>query len=226
MANQPILSIIGRNVIGCEGLRRILLERDFKIQCCATYSSALDLASWINDAGEILIVDGASVAQAMEISSKVRRELPLARIVILCDEFDLESLKRAFALPIDGVLPAEMRPDALAAALRLIAAGGKVMPSELPELLIAEYGRSAAFLKTGDTPQVKLTAADWDVLRLVASGHTNKEIGEAIDFSEASVKAQIKTILRKLNVGNRTQAATWAYWHGLANGEGNGSAGP
>lgn len=219
MADQLILSIVGRNVIGCEGLRRILVDSSFKLDHCITYNQAVDLTDWSDKPDHVVIVDGASVMQALDVSAQVRSSLAHARVVILCDAFDLNSIERAFAMGIDGVLPAEMRPVALAVAIRLIALGEKTMPSELPNLLLAEYGHFVTLPRNSDGSSIKLTDGEQDILRLVAAGQTNYVIGETLDFTEAVVKAQIKAILRKLHVGNRTQAATWAYRHGLANGE-------
>ncbi len=67
---------------------------------------------------------------------------------------------------------------------------------------------------------IKFTEIEHDILRLLASGETNKPIGEALVLTEAAVKA----ILRKLHVGNRTQAATRAYHHGISNGGIDGMA--
>jgi len=223
MADRLILSIVGRNAIGCEGLRRILLDNGFELGRCVTYNQKLDFQDWNDSSSHVVVVDGGSVNQALEVSAQVRAELAHARVVILCDAFDLNSIRRAFAMNIDGVLPAEMRPAALAVAIRLIALGEKAMPSELPELLLAEYGHFIALPQNLDAPSIKLSDGEQDILRLVASGQTNRAIGEALGLTEAAVKVQIKAILRKLHVGNRTQAATWAYCHGLANEGGNGA---
>lgn len=219
MADQLILSIIGRNVIGCEGLRRILVDSSFTLDHCVTYNHTVDFTGWSDWPNHVVIVDGASVMQALDVSAQVRSSLAHTRVVILCDAFDLTSIERAFAMGIDGVLPAEMRPAALAVAIRLIALGEKAMPSGLPDLLLAEYGHFVTSPQNFGGSSMKLSDGEQDILRLVALGQTNLTIGKTLDLTEAVVKAQIKAILRKLHVGNRTQAATWAYHHGLANGD-------
>lgn len=221
MADPLILSIIGRNVIGCEGLRRILVDNGFKLERSATYHQDINFEDWADRPNHVVIIDGASVDQALDISGHVRAALTQARILILCDTFDLASIKQAFTTGVDGVLPAEMRPAALAVAIRLIALGEKAMPSEMPELLLAEYGHFVTLPSEPGTRSIKLSDGEQNILRLVAAGHTNKQIGEALNLTEAVIKAQIKAILRKLQVGNRTQAATWAYCHGLANNGGS-----
>ncbi|HVB11328.1 MAG TPA: response regulator transcription factor, partial [Bacillota bacterium] len=58
-----------------------------------------------------------------------------------------------------------------------------------------------------------LSTREEEVLRLLSRGATNKEIAAALDISENTVKAHLKSILRKLGVGNRVEAAGWALRH-------------
>ena len=55
-----------------------------------------------------------------------------------------------------------------------------------------------------------------DSLNMIVMGETNKEIARDLDITEATVKVHIKTVLRKLDLSNRTQAAVWAVNKGLA----------
>jgi DNA-binding NarL/FixJ family response regulator len=61
-----------------------------------------------------------------------------------------------------------------------------------------------------------LSAREQEVLALVAQGKSNKEIGAAIAIAENTVKNHLKSILEKLHLGNRVQAATYAFRQGLA----------
>ena len=221
MADQLTVSIISRNIIGCEGLRRIVMDSGLDIQQCVTSNRKMDCSGWVDTSNHIVVVDGESIQQAFDVIAQIRSELTNARIAILCSDFDVASIKRAFGMGVDGVLLADMRPAALAVAFRLIALGEKAMPSELPDLLLAEHEHFMALPRHPGSSSIKLNQNERDILRFVASGETNKAIGEMLNCTEAAVKAHIKVILRKLHVINRTQAATWAYCHGLVNGYGN-----
>jgi DNA-binding CsgD family transcriptional regulator len=59
-------------------------------------------------------------------------------------------------------------------------------------------------------PPVPLTSREKEVLALVAGGHSNAQIGERLSLSSATVRNHVTTILAKLGVANRTQAAAWA----------------
>ena len=64
-------------------------------------------------------------------------------------------------------------------------------------------------------PLDELTPREMDVLRLVAQGLTNRRIAEQLAINERTVKYHVSTILAKLEVGNRTEAAMFAIEHGL-----------
>lgn len=62
---------------------------------------------------------------------------------------------------------------------------------------------------------VELTARETQVLRLIAMGLANLEIAEALEISIETVKEHVQNLLRKLGLGDRTQAAVWALRHGV-----------
>jgi two-component system NarL family response regulator len=68
-----------------------------------------------------------------------------------------------------------------------------------------------------------LTARELDVLRLIVSGNSNKEIGEGLHISEATVKTHINNILSKLGVTDRTQATTTALQRGIVHLDSRGT---
>jgi two-component system nitrate/nitrite response regulator NarL len=63
---------------------------------------------------------------------------------------------------------------------------------------------------------VQLSPQEERILKNIADGDPNKVIARALGIADSTVKVHVKNILRKLGVGNRTQAATWATRHGLA----------
>jgi DNA-binding CsgD family transcriptional regulator len=129
-------------------------------------------------------------------------------------------------LPMTAVLGYERARAAVRAALGEPAfaaarAGGRALP--LPEA-VAEAGRGAApaaaaagaerAARTG--APAGLTARELEVLRLVAAGHTNREIGAALLVTRRTAATHVTHILAKLGVESRTAAGAWAVRHGLA----------
>jgi two-component system nitrate/nitrite response regulator NarL len=216
MSDHASISILGRNEIDCHGLSHILSGSSFAIAHCMTYGADIDLEGWADDPSHIVLVDNASASQALEVCTRIRSALPKVRIVILCNTYELDTIRRAFAIDVDGILPAEMSSEALVSAVKLIALGEKIMPSQLIQMLTAESSMPLLDDSSLRKSAASLSDRELEILRCVAAGQTNKAIAQRLDLSEATVKAQIKAILRKLHVTNRTQAAIWAIGKGLA----------
>jgi two-component system nitrate/nitrite response regulator NarL len=123
-----------------------------------------------------------------------------------------ESLRRGAS----GYLLQSSPAEALYQALRDVVQGETPVPSTMAGRILAALGLG----DTAPTParDAGLSAREQEVLRLLSRGATNKEIAAALDISENTVKAHLKSILRKLGVTNRVEAAGWA----LRNLEGAG----
>jgi DNA-binding NarL/FixJ family response regulator len=70
-----------------------------------------------------------------------------------------------------------------------------------------------------ETPVVKLTEREIEIIRLVAQGRSNAQVAQMLWLSEPTVKVHLSRIYRKINVGNRTEASRWAQLHGLLEAE-------
>jgi two-component system nitrate/nitrite response regulator NarL len=116
----------------------------------------------------------------------------------------------------DGFLAKTVSPEALVQSLQLVMMGEKVYPTNLASLL-AEAG--------APVPQDSLrglSAREQEILHLLVTGASNKAIAIRLGITEATVKVHLKTVLRKVDVGNRTQAAVWALNNGFAAAPANG----
>jgi two-component system nitrate/nitrite response regulator NarL len=69
----------------------------------------------------------------------------------------------------------------------------------------------------GSQEQYNLTAREMDILHLLVAGEPNKVIARRLSITEATVKVHLRSLLKKINAANRTQAAIWALHHGFAN---------
>jgi DNA-binding NarL/FixJ family response regulator len=111
-----------------------------------------------------------------------------------------------------GYLLKSMPPEQIRAAVRDAAAGHTSLAPSLVERLVQEY----ATRRVAPAPELgRLTARELDVLREVAAGLSNQEIGARLFVSEGTVKTHVAAILRKLALRDRTQAAVAAYEMGL-----------
>jgi DNA-binding NarL/FixJ family response regulator len=142
---------------------------------------------------------------------KLRSNVPDSRVVMLSTYDNPTYIARAVALGAsDYVLKGSTREDMVTT---ITAAGKGESPSRSGELR-----RIAAAMKVRqaiDDDDVPLTQRETQVLRHVALGLSNKEIGRSLEISVETVKEHVQNILRKIAVSDRTQAAVWAVRKGL-----------
>jgi len=142
---------------------------------------------------------------------KLRSKVPESKVVMLSTYDNPTYVARAVALgAADYVLKGAPRED-LISTIMSAAAGQSPSPR-------GELKRIAGAMKVRqllDDDDVPLTQRETQVLRHVALGLSNKEIGRSLEISVETVKEHVQNILRKIAVSDRTQAAVWAVRKGL-----------
>lgn len=139
----------------------------------------------------------------VEAITEIRREFPTARIIVLTTFDGDEDIYRALQAGARGYLLKGMDSDVLMEAIRTVHAGRTRIPAAVAQRLADRMSTS------------ELTGREMDVLRQIVAGHSNREIGKLLNISEATVKTHINSLLGKLGVTDRTQAATTALQRGL-----------
>jgi len=135
--------------------------------------------------------------------ARIRQESPGARIIVLTTYDGDEDIYRALQAGARGYLLKGMDLAELTEAVRTVHAGKSRIPSRVAEKLAERM--------SGAT----LTARELEVLQLIVAGKSNKDIGAALFISEATVKTHVNSLLSKMGVEDRTQAATTALQRGL-----------
>ena len=156
------------------------------------------------------VLDGLSAAARIA-------HLPRPPSVVMLTTFDLdEHVHRALRAGAVGFLLKDTPPADLAAAVRTVADGNAMLAPTVTRRLIT------AFAETGPPPAERarerlaaLTERERDVVRALAQGLSNADIGRALTLREATVKAHVSRALDKLGLDNRVQAAILAYEAGL-----------
>jgi DNA-binding NarL/FixJ family response regulator len=136
--------------------------------------------------------------------------------VLILTTFDLdEYVYEAMKAGASGFLLKEVRPEQLAEAVRVIAAGETLVAPAITRRLIEEFVRRRP-PGSGTPPEVsELTERELEVFLLVARGLSNSEIAATLFLSEATVKTHITHVLAKLRLRDRVQAVVLAYESGL-----------
>ncbi|MFO1303137.1 MAG: response regulator transcription factor [Burkholderiales bacterium] len=149
-----------------------------------------------------------------------RTRFPLVPVIVLSAATDRAMMLAALDAGAAGYIPKASSSDVMLSAIRLVQAGGRYVP---PEVLPRADGHDDGPARTqSGTPPARpppLTARQMDVLRLLASGASNKVMSRELGLAERTVKAHVTAVFRALKVSSRTQAALAAARLGLADPE-------
>lgn len=153
------------------------------------------------------------VMDGLEATKQITQALADTRVIVLTT-FDLDDyVYGALRAGAGGFLLKDAQGDELVQAVRIIAAGDGIIAPSVTRRLIAEFASRPK--STEPTGMSDLTDREVDVLRLVAKGMSNAEIGEELFVSETTVKTHVSHILTKLQLRDRVQAVVLAYESGL-----------
>ncbi len=195
-----------------EGLRRIFSGSSFAAihESCAVHD-ALPLIESVQPSLVLVnFPDSGSGEAVTEGIGQIRAAAPSTRIVVLTETIRVDRLAEALSAGVDGYLLKNMSADALDQSLRLVLLGEKVFPTDLARLLTSDWmmGRNDA-AQRGHVNG--LSHREMQILGYLLNGAQNKEIARDLQICEGTVKVHLKTILKKIGVQNRTQAAIWAH---------------
>jgi len=166
---------------------------------------------------DVRLPDGSGIEACREI----RAELPETRVVMLTSYPDEDAVLSAIIAGASGYLLKQVRARDLVAALEAVGRGESLLDPAVTGRVLERVRRIA----TADQPDelAQLTSQERKILLLVAEGKTNKEIAADVFLSDKTVKNYVSSILAKLNLERRAQAA--AYMARLRGGGGGGGGG-
>jgi len=141
-------------------------------------------------------------------------DMPIAMLTTSNEESDLVECLKSGA---QGYLLKDMEPDELVSALREIVNGKSIVAQELTDVLARMV--QGTYTSDKETPFSELTPREREILCLLAEGQSNKMIARNLGISDGTVKLHVKSILRKLNVHSRVEAAVIAVENGLRQNE-------
>ena len=198
-----------------QGLRR-LLELSPKVEVVADASDGEQaVAAIARERPDVVLLDvrmpkknGIEVLRALA----QRSTLPPALLLTTFD--DAAVLIEGMRAGARGYMLKDVSLDQLLAAIETLAAGGSLFLPGVTEHLLDNFKRGARPFESLDAP-FALTARERTVLQLLAGGYNNREIAQALNTREGTVKNQVSSILSKLGVRDRTRAVLKAIDGGL-----------
>lgn len=144
-------------------------------------------------------------AEAVEA---LRQDLPEAPVLLMAEALDTAEFSACLNAGVSGYLLSDISKDALVHSIKLILIGEKVFATELAKIWLS--GGMEKKLHCAKKIDHKLTGRESEILECLLDGESNKLIARRLAITESTVKIHMKSLLRKINVQNRTQAAIWA----------------
>jgi len=212
--------LVGSKTLMREGLKQLLAGSPIHISGEAVRLADVGQAMTNGHAPDLVLFDVTEfhdeVAQGVK---ELKQRYPRIKLVMLTDVLDAGQLSASLAAGVDGYLMKEISCEALLQSLQLVMLGEKVFPTDLATLLVngtPTPPRSGKRVLTDEVKNRGLSERELQILQCLAQGDSNKTIANRLDITEATVKVHVKSLLRKIQASNRTQAAIWAVNQGLA----------
>jgi two-component system NarL family response regulator len=145
----------------------------------------------------------------IEAARRIRVAQPTVRVLMLTESEDEDDLFGALRAGATGYLLKEVAIDEIADAIRSVANGQALVSPSMTTKLLSEFNAMSRRLEEEHDGR-RLTDRELEVLRLIARGMSNKDIGTELVISENTVRNHVRNILEKLQVRSRVEAAMYA----------------
>lgn len=211
MVQQPNYGLAGANVLLVDDHQLLLdalidvLKKTDIAQLWVATSTEEALAMVKTHPVDLLVADIALPGQdGFQLTRQVRRYFPKIKVALLTMHTSRSYIEEAVEAGAHGFLVKEASFSVFIKNLHSILLGELVFPK-----VFTDEGQPKTTLQSEP-----LTQREKEILTCLGAGYSNKEIARLLDMAEGTVKVHIKTVLKKLEVKNRTQAALYAYENG------------
>jgi DNA-binding NarL/FixJ family response regulator len=214
-AQRPLrLLVVDDHEVVRQGLVSLLDRRDGFEVVAQAGTVAESIATAARFEPDVVIMDlRLPDGSGIEACREIRAARPETRVVMLTSYPDEEAVLSAFIAGASGYLLKQIRGRELVSALEAVGRGESLLDSAVTEKVLERVRRVASGSATDELAE--LTSQERKILLLVADGKTNKEIAAEVFLSDKTVKNYVSSILSKLNLQRRAQAAAVVAKHHL-----------
>jgi DNA-binding NarL/FixJ family response regulator len=191
-----------------QGLVRILEDAGFEV--VAEVANGQDAISATEaQAPDVVVMDlNMPGMSGLEATRRLTERMPASRVLMLTVSAEESDVFESILAGANGYVLKDGPVEELIAGIRAVAAGGSLISPRIASMLLRRFREHV--LTAEAVPEINLSARELEVLGLLADGKANTEIAEALFISPSTVRNHISSILIKLHVGNRVQAAVRA----------------
>ena len=195
------------------GLRNMLVDEGFDVAEARSGEQAVEAATTV--APDVVLMDlNMPGISGVEATRQVKEVAPATPVVMLTVSADEQDVLDAVLAGASGYLLKDASLEDIVGCIGA-AVGGEAWVSPRVAAALLDRVRTAAERAAREPLPVKLTERETEILRLIAEGKDNAEIGAALYISPRTVKNHISSLLTKLQIENRIQAAVYAVRRGL-----------
>ncbi|GAB2675842.1 response regulator [Paenibacillus thermoaerophilus] len=148
----------------------------------------------------------------IETTRRIMQQLPDCKVIVLTSFLDDEKMYPVIEAGAFSYLLKTSRASEIVQAIRAAAAGQPILEAQVASKIMNRFRQP----KPAKAPHEELTDREMEVLRLIAKGKSNQEVADELFIGVKTVKYHLTNIFTKLGVEDRTQAAIYAFKHGLA----------
>ena len=208
----PVL-LVDDHAIWRGGIKAMLEDTEFRVVGeAASGPEGVELARSL--APRLILLDiRMSGGDGLDALESLKEQAPGSAVIMLTTYDNPTYMARAVAAGAAGYLLKGVPFEELITALRAVVRGEMLISPQSLTKSLRSVSQNAALSRDLIQP---LSVREEEVLRLLSTGLTNREIGVLLFISESTVKTHVEHIIGKLNVSDRVQAAVWAARHGLA----------
>jgi DNA-binding NarL/FixJ family response regulator len=201
-----------------QGLRGLLSAQDDLevVAACKTVDEVITQSTTLSP-DVVLLGYGFSELERLEAIRQIVRSKPWTPVLVLADRLELDAFLAVVRAGAQGYLGGDIDGSRLVEAIRMLSSGGSVVDHNITKDLFAYVSfRSTGAVSDGarspaaGSPMARLTPREREVIRLMAQGRGNKEIGALLGISVGTAKTHVRHIFRKLQVSDRTGAVLTA----------------
>lgn len=206
--------LVGQSALLREGLTRILRGSNLRVNQSVSTIDALRVESQTRHGPPLLVIEcGDNIGPTLKEIEKFKTQHASGRVAVVTGDHKSADLVSLFAIGTNVVLTKSATSDTFVRVLELAALGETLLPQELLPYVFAENANQHSFEDDAPDRTPQLSGRERSILDCLVQGASNKIIARMIGIAESTVKVHVKTILRKIRVHNRTQAAIWAMDH-------------
>jgi two-component system, NarL family, nitrate/nitrite response regulator NarL len=246
MGSKLATIVVESRLLVREALKSLMANNSYRVVCDIGTTAEISAASDLAEGPKLVILGAQSTENALSEAVSARKLWPDSKIILLYEYLSPADFQKVLMSEINGCVPLFASPDTLISSLDLVVTkGARVMlvgdtqrlaiqaaqPGESNQSEIKLHSDGAEHEDVSvsigvlqqhpvNGPSMRnhhsLSEREVRILDGLVKGHANKVIARTCGITEATVKVHMKSILRKIRVDNRTQAAIWAMANGYA----------